>query len=82
MSEGNQCSVQGSKTQIGIVKWFCDHRGYGFLKTNDVEGDIFAHYSEIIANEGFKKLRKGQSVSFEVFFDSSQKKAKNIQIEP
>lgn len=80
MLEGNQFSEQGSITQSGTVKWFCDHRGYGFLKVDDIQGDIFAHYSEIVAADGFKKLRKGQSVLFEVFFDSSQKKAKNIRV--
>ncbi|MFT5852531.1 MAG: CspA family cold shock protein [Colwellia sp.] len=82
MLEDNKLSEQGSKTRKGLVKWFCDHKGYGFLKEIDAEGDIFAHHSEIILDQGFKKLRKGQTVSFELFFDLNQKKARNIFIIP
>ena len=66
--------------QKGQVKWFCDHRGYGFLKSDKEGGDIFAHFSEIIVTEGFKHLRKGQAVTFELYFEASQKKARHIKV--
>jgi len=48
----------------GIVKWFDDRKGYGFIEQ---EGgpDVFVHHSAI-QGEGFKTLREGQEVEFEV----------------
>jgi len=48
----------------GIVKWFNESKGYGFIQ-KDSGGDIFVHHSGIIA-EGFKTLREGAKVEFEV----------------
>ncbi|CAM5181067.1 Putative cold-shock DNA-binding protein OS=Ureibacillus acetophenoni OX=614649 GN=SAMN05877842_103250 PE=4 SV=1 [Ureibacillus acetophenoni] len=48
----------------GIVKWFCDDKGYGFIETNDGE-DIFVHFTGI-NGEGFRSLKDGQEVSFEI----------------
>ena len=48
----------------GIVKWFSDSKGYGFI---EVEGrkDLFVHFSAI-AKDGYKSLAVGQVVTFEV----------------
>lgn len=48
----------------GIVKWFDSSKGYGFIQTED-GNDIFVHYSGI-KTEGFKRLLKGQEVTFEI----------------
>ena len=48
----------------GKVKWFNDSKGYGFIE-QQTGGDIFVHQSEIKA-EGFRSLREGQAVEFEV----------------
>jgi len=48
----------------GTVKWFNEQRGFGFIAQDDV-GDIFVHYSAI-EGEGFKTLREGQRVEFEI----------------
>jgi len=48
----------------GKVKWFNEKKGYGFI-AQDSGGDVFVHYSAI-ESEGFKTLREGQEVEFEV----------------
>ncbi len=48
----------------GIVKWFDDRKGYGFIEQEDGP-DVFVHHSGINAT-GFKSLNEGDSVSFEV----------------
>ncbi len=49
---------------LGIVKWFNDAKGYGFITQED-GGDIFVHYTAI-QQEGFKSLKEGDNVEFEV----------------
>ena len=48
---------------IGIVKWFNNTKGFGFIVAEGINEDIFVHYS-VIHTEGFKKLRRGESVTF------------------
>jgi len=48
----------------GTVKWFNEKKGYGFLSRDDGD-DVFVHYSAI-EKKGFKTLREGQSVEFEI----------------
>lgn len=48
----------------GVVKWFNDRKGFGFITSND-GGDVFVHHSSIIG-EGFKSLSEGDRVEFEV----------------
>ena len=48
----------------GKVKWFNDGKGYGFIVAEDGV-DVFVHYS-VIAMAGFKSLREGQTVQYEV----------------
>jgi CspA family cold shock protein len=47
----------------GSVKWFNNAKGYGFITNENIDGDIFVHYSQIIG-DGFKTLREGESVEF------------------
>ena len=47
----------------GIVKWFNDSKGFGFITPDAGGNDLFAHFSEIQSN-GFKSLAEGQKVSY------------------
>jgi len=49
----------------GTVKWFNDAKGFGFVAREDGGKDVFAHFSAIQGN-GFKTLKEGQRVSFDV----------------
>jgi len=48
----------------GKVKWFNNHKGYGFI-TPESGSDVFVHHSEI-QDEGYKSLDEGQAVEFEI----------------
>ena len=62
----------------GTVKWFNDAKGYGFITPDDGGEDLFAHFSAIQMN-GFKTLKEGQKVQFEVVQGPKGKQASNIQ---
>lgn len=49
--------------QTGVVKWFNNAKGYGFILSEGSSGDIFAHYSAI-KMDGYKTLKAGQKVRF------------------
>jgi cold shock protein len=64
--------------QTGIVKWFNNTKGYGFILSDSGSGDIFAHYSAIDM-DGYKTLKAGQSVQFEAEQGPKGLHAKKIQ---
>jgi len=49
----------------GNVKWFNNAKGYGFIAPEEGEGDIFAHFSAILM-EGYKSLKRGQKVEYDI----------------
>lgn len=53
-------------TQTGIVKWFDDGKGFGFITPDAGGKDLFAHFSEIQGGSGFKSLAENERVEFEV----------------
>ncbi|CAB3766409.1 hypothetical protein LMG29739_04817 [Paraburkholderia solisilvae] len=64
--------------ETGVVKWFNDAKGFGFITADAGGDDLFAHFSEI-RSEGFKSLKENQRVSFEVRTGPKGKQAANIQ---
>lgn len=60
----------------GIVKWFSREKGYGFIRLADGE-DVFVHHSDI-EGDGFKTLRQGERVEFEITASDRGPKARNI----
>lgn len=68
-----------SQGSIGTVKWFNDTKGYGFIKTDDGK-DVFVHHSEIKA-DGFRSLKEGEKVEFELTQGPKGPKAVNVRIQ-
>jgi cold shock protein len=64
----------------GTVKWFNDAKGFGFIEPDGGGSDVFAHFSAI-AMDGFKTLKQGSRVSFEVTQGPKGQLAQNIQSE-
>jgi len=63
----------------GKVKWFNDAKGYGFIAQDNGEADVFVHFSGI-KSEGFKTLREGQAVEFEIQQDAKGLRAANVVV--
>jgi CspA family cold shock protein len=64
----------------GTVKWFNDAKGFGFIEPDGGGADVFAHFSAI-AMDGFKTLKQGSRVSFEITQGPKGQLAQNIQSE-
>lgn len=50
----------------GVVKWFNNEKGFGFIYGEGLNQDIFAHYTKIINQDGRKELFENQNVSFDL----------------
>ena len=61
----------------GTVKWFSDDKGFGFISREDGE-DVFVHHSGI-AGQGFRSLKEGQEVEFEVTQGQKGPNATNVR---
>ena len=63
----------------GIVKWFNDSKGYGFISRQNGGGDVFVHFSAIQSN-GFRSLQEGQTVDFQVVNGPKGLQAENVLV--
>lgn len=70
-------SMSNGPKVTGTVKWFNDAKGFGFVTPDNGGEDLFAHFSAINM-DGFKTLKEGQKVAFEVTQGQKGKQATNI----
>jgi CspA family cold shock protein len=54
-----------SEKETGVVKWFDEKKGYGFIARQSGE-DVFVHYSDITGQSGFRTLKEGDNVEFSI----------------
>jgi cold shock protein len=66
------------KLEQGVVKWFNDQKGYGFIQANNGK-DIFVHFKAIVA-DGYRKLVEGQRVQFVVEQGQKGLQASNVKV--
>jgi cold shock protein len=64
---------------FGKVKWFDSKKGFGFIEREDGSGDVFVHFTDI-ATEGYRTLKQGDKVKFEMTDSPKGKKASKVEI--
>lgn len=63
----------------GVVKWFNDAKGYGFIVSELNKEDLFVHFSAIIM-QGFKTLKEGQKVEYDINVNNKGKHVFNVRV--
>ena len=63
----------------GEIKWFNNKKGYGFIKPNQSDKDVFVHITAL-EKSGISNIHDGQKVSFEIINDRGKQAASNIQL--
>jgi CspA family cold shock protein len=61
----------------GTVKWFSDSKGFGFITREEGENDVFVHHTAI-RMDGFRTLREGDRVEFEIVEGPKGPQASNV----
>lgn len=64
--------------ETGTVKWFNDQKGFGFIARSNGEKDVFVHHSAIMG-QGYKTLKEGEHVEFEVEEGAKGPAAANVE---
>ena len=70
-------SIQMDERETGVVKWFNDKKGYGFISRESGK-DIFVHHSSIVS-DGFRSLKEGDPVEFSIKQDDKGQAAVDVR---
>ncbi len=62
----------------GVVKWFSNQKGYGFITPEGGGKDVFVHHSAILG-DGYKTLDEGQAVEFDITQGPKGEQASNVK---
>lgn len=65
-------------TSTGVVKWFNNTKGYGFITVDGLEADVFVHYSAI-GGAGYRSLAEGDRVRFVISEGQKGKEAREVE---
>jgi CspA family cold shock protein len=71
-------AIKGSHMATGTVKWFNSEKGFGFIEQDNGGGDVFVHFSAI-SGSGYRELKEGQKVEFEVTQGQKGPQADNVR---
>ena len=63
----------------GEIKWFNNKKGYGFIRPDQSDKDVFVHITAL-EKSGIRNISDGQKVSFEIISDRGKQSASNIQL--
>jgi len=62
----------------GTVKYFNEVKGFGFISSDDISSDVYVHYTAI-SMDGYKTLKEGQDVLYDLVSDGKQPHAENVK---
>lgn len=67
--------------ETGVIRWFSDHRGYGFIDLDDERSaePLYVHHTAILGR-GYRSLRPGQCVRFEVHREGPLRQAVDVEV--
>jgi CspA family cold shock protein len=78
VNRGNQIITHEGVMETGLVKWFNNAKGWGFIAGQD-GSDVFVHYSQIMG-EGYRTLREGQLVRYDLRSGPRGQFAENVEV--
>jgi CspA family cold shock protein len=79
MAQRNDTGLLSTERELGAVKWFNEAKGYGFIERDGGGVDLFVHYNDV-EGTGYKTLKEGERVEFEVEEGSPGKKPKAARV--
>jgi cold shock protein len=62
----------------GVIKWFNDAKGYGFIQQENGGEDVFVHFSALPQTGGYRSLAEGQRVQFDIVQERGKERAANV----
>jgi len=73
-------SKENARVARGLVKWFNDCKGYGFIQSMSDGVEVFVHHTGIVVEEGYRSLVKGDQVQFELIVTDQGAQASNVTL--